>query len=168
MLLHKMKFPPGIVYLAHRLHHAVLPPILVYIGTRAWTVIFMKPIPGWAKASACILSIPLALACSILYKEFRNKREAAIRGAVLAPRTKSGIGGIDVLLTLTRSFKAGWIGMHHDALSNSYLYSYLPCMMNIHSGSPFDKYCETYGPTVNLRFLFEDRVGALISPLNIR
>lgn len=129
-----MEIPPGIVYLARRLHLAVFPPVLVYIGTRVW-VVFTKPFPGWVKTPAYILSIPVALACSILYKDLRDRRQAAIRGAVLAPKVKSSwIGGIDILLSLTRGFGKRWIG------------------------SPFDKYCEADGPIVNIRFLFENRI----------
>lgn len=54
--------------------------------------------------------------------------------------------------------------VHHDALVNPILYFHLPCLTNDHSGSPFDKYCEADGPIVNIRFLFENRVGALLSP----
>lgn len=105
-----MEIPPGIVYLARRLHLAVFPPVLVYIGTRVW-VVFTKPFPGWVKTPAYILSIPVALACSILYKDLRDRRQAAIRGAVLAPKVKSSwIGGIDILLSLTRGFGKRWIG----------------------------------------------------------
>ena len=69
--------------------------------------------------TSCILSIPLALACSIPYKEFFNRRGAAIRGAVLALSAKE------------------WDRyVHHDALSNPYLYSCLPCVTTIYSGSP--------------------------------
>jgi len=160
-----MEIPPGIVYLARRLHHVVLPPVLVYIGTRAWAVVFTRSFPGWVKTPAYILSIPVALACSILYKDLRDRRQAAIRGAVLAPKVKSSwIGGIDILLSLTRGFGKSWIGtciVMRSLIPT--LYFCLPCLTNDLSGSPFDKYCEVYGPVVNMRFLFENRVGALLT-----
>ncbi|KAL4075543.1 cytochrome P450 [Scleroderma citrinum] len=130
-----MAIPPGIVYLARRLHRLALPPVLVYVGTRVWTVVFVKHIPGWVTTPAYIFSIPVALACSILYKDFQDRRQAALRGAVLAPSVKSKwIGGIDTLLSIAGGFGKEWIG------------------------SPFDKYCEVYGPIVNMRFLFENRI----------
>ncbi|KAL4063269.1 cytochrome P450 [Scleroderma yunnanense] len=127
--------PPGISYLARRIHCLALPPALVYLGTRVWLFVFVGPLPTCVKIPAYIFSVPIALACTVLYKDIRDMRQAALRGAVLAPRVKSRwLGGIDTLLSLTRSFGKGWIG------------------------SPFDKYCQEYGPTVNIRILFENRV----------
>ncbi|KAG6329054.1 hypothetical protein ID866_10034 [Astraeus odoratus] len=129
-----MGIPPGVVYFVRRLHHLALPPALVYVSTRIWRIILADPFPGWLKAPAYLASFPIALACSIIYTDFRDRRQAALHGAVLPPKVKSTLpGGIDTLVSISRNIRKGWIG------------------------SPFDQYCREYGPTYNLGILFENR-----------
>ncbi|KAI6003547.1 cytochrome P450 [Pisolithus orientalis] len=127
--------PPGFIYIAGRLPHLVRPLALAYVGSRIWAVVFAKPAPRWLRVSAYLFSIPLALTSKVLYTYLRNMREAAHRRAVLAPRVKSiWPGGFDIILSVARSFRNG------------------------HIGSPFDLYCQEYGPVVNVRIMFEDRI----------
>ncbi|KAI6033800.1 cytochrome P450 [Pisolithus microcarpus] len=130
-----VEFPPGFIYIGHRLHHLVCPLALVYAGSGTWAVVFERPAPRWLRVSAYLLSIPVALTWSVLYSYLRDRREAARRGAVLAPRVKSWWpGGFDILLSVAHGFRKG------------------------HIGSPFDQYCQEYGPVVNVRVVFEDRI----------
>ncbi|KAI6151607.1 hypothetical protein BKA82DRAFT_27320, partial [Pisolithus tinctorius] len=127
--------PPGFVHIARQLHCLVRPLALAYAGVRIWTILFEEPAPRWLRVSVYLFSIPMAAACSVLHAYLRDKREAARRGAVLAPRVKSiWPGGLDIILSVAQDFRSG------------------------HIGSPFDRYCEEYGPVVNVRIVFEDQV----------
>ncbi|KAI6033791.1 cytochrome P450 [Pisolithus microcarpus] len=127
--------PPGFVYIAGRLPRLVYPLVLAYTGSKLWTLVFEKPLPCWLRVSAYLFSIPFSVACSMLYTDLRDRREAARRGAVLAPRVKSmWPGGLDTIISVSRAFR------------------------NAHIGAPFDQYCQEYGPIVNVRILFEDQV----------
>ncbi|KAI6122898.1 cytochrome P450 [Pisolithus croceorrhizus] len=127
--------PPGFVYIATQLPRLVRVLALAYASTRLWELVFGKPAPHWLRVSAYLLPVPLAFTCNVLYTCLRDKREAARRGAVLAPRLKSRWpGGFDTLLSLVRGLQNG------------------------HVGSPLDQYCQEYGPIVNIRIMFGDRV----------
>ncbi|KAI6099100.1 cytochrome P450 [Pisolithus sp. B1] len=127
--------PPGFAYIATQLPRLVRVLALAYASTRVWELVFGKPAPHWLRVSAYLLPVPLALTCNVLYTCLRDKREAARRGAVLAPRLKSRWpGGFDTLLSVVRGFRNG------------------------HIGSPFDQYCQEYGPIVNIRIMFGDRI----------
>ncbi|KIO11875.1 hypothetical protein M404DRAFT_126596 [Pisolithus tinctorius Marx 270] len=130
-----MGIPPGFVYIAGRLPSLVRPLALAYVGSRVWAVLFEEPAPRWLRVSAYLFSIPLGVACSVLYSYVRDRREAARRGAVLAPRVKSmWPGGLDIILSLAQDFR------------------------NVHMGAPIDQYCQEYGPVVNVRLMFEDQI----------
>ncbi|KAI6003546.1 cytochrome P450 [Pisolithus orientalis] len=130
-----VKVPPGFIYIARRLHRLVRPLVLVYASSKIWAIVFDKPLPRWLRVSAYLFSIPIAMACSVLYADLRDRREAALRGSVLVPRVQSRWpGGFHILLSLARAFRKG------------------------HIGEPFDRYCQEYGPAVNVRFMFENRI----------
>ncbi|KAI6039226.1 cytochrome P450 [Pisolithus marmoratus] len=130
-----VEIPPGFIYISGRLPRLIRVLALAYAGSRIWAIVFDKPAPRWLVVSAYLFPIPLTMACSILYTYIRDKRDAARRGAVLAPQVKSRWpGGFDVLLSIARGFRKG------------------------HIGSPFDQYCQEYGPTFNARIMFEDRI----------
>ncbi|KAI6140938.1 cytochrome P450 [Pisolithus thermaeus] len=125
--------PPGFAYVAGRLPRLVCLLTSAYASSRVWELVFGKPAPCWLWASAYLLPIPLALTCSVLYTYLRDKREAARRGAVLAPRVKSRWpGGLDILLAGAQRIQKGHIVL--------------------------DQYCQEYGPVVNIRVMFEDQI----------
>ncbi|KAI6040654.1 cytochrome P450 [Pisolithus marmoratus] len=130
-----VEIPPGLIYISGRLPRLVRVLGLAYAGSRIWAIVFDKPAPRWLVVSAYLFPIPLTMTCGILYTYIRDRRDAARRGAVLAPQVKSRWpGGFDVLLSIARGFRKG------------------------HIGSPFDQYCQEYGPTFNARIMFEDRI----------
>ncbi|KAI6099109.1 cytochrome P450 [Pisolithus sp. B1] len=125
--------PPGFAYVAGRLPRLVCLLASAYASSRVWELVFGKPAPCWLWASAYLLPIPLALTCSVLYTYLRDKREAARRGAVLAPRVKSRWpGGLDILLAGAQRIQKGHIVL--------------------------DQYCQEYGPVVNIRVMFKDQI----------
>ncbi|KAI6040639.1 cytochrome P450 [Pisolithus marmoratus] len=129
------EIPPGFIYIGRRFHRLVSPLAIVYAGSRIWAIILKNPAPRWLRVSAYLFSIPVALTCNALYTYLRARREAARRGAVLAPQVKSRWpGSLDILLTIAREFRKGPIG------------------------SPFVQYSQQYGPFFNIRIMFEDRI----------
>ncbi|KAI6033797.1 cytochrome P450 [Pisolithus microcarpus] len=125
--------PPGFIHIAGRLPRLARFLAFAYASSKVWEFVFGKPAPRWLRVSACLLPIPLALACSVLYTYLRDKREAARRGAALAPQVKSRWpGGFDTLLSVARGVRRVHI--------------------------VFDQYCQEYGPIVNFRIMFEDRI----------
>ncbi|KAI6117315.1 hypothetical protein EV401DRAFT_1599485 [Pisolithus croceorrhizus] len=103
--------PPGFVHIAGRLPRLVRLLAFAHTSSRIWELVFGKPAPRWLRVSAVLLPIPLASTCNVLYTYLRDKREAARRGAVLAPQTKSRWpGGFDTLLTVAWGFRTGHIG----------------------------------------------------------
>ncbi|KAI6168961.1 cytochrome P450 [Pisolithus thermaeus] len=127
--------PPGLVYIAGRLPRLIRPLALAYAGSRLWEVVLKKSFPRWLRISLYLFSVPFSVTCGVLCSHLRDGREAARRGAVLAPRVKSmWPGGLDTILSVSRTFR------------------------NAHMGAPFDQYCQEYGPVVNVRILFEDQV----------
>ncbi|KAI6040657.1 cytochrome P450 [Pisolithus marmoratus] len=130
-----VRIPPGFVYIADRLPRLVHPLVLAYASDKIWAIVFKKPSPRWLSVSVYLFSIPLAMTCTVLYTYLRDRREAARRGAILAPRVKSRWpGSLDTILSVARTFR------------------------NAHTGAPFDQYCREYGPVVNVRILFEDQI----------
>ncbi|KAI6033794.1 cytochrome P450 [Pisolithus microcarpus] len=125
--------PPGFIYIGSRLSRLARLLAFAYAGLRVLEIVSGKQGPRWLRVSAYLLSIPLAVACSVLYTYLRDKREAARRGAVLAPQVKSRWpGGFDTLLSVSRGIRRAHI--------------------------VFDRYCQEYGPVVNVRIMFEDRI----------
>ncbi|KAI5984812.1 cytochrome P450 [Pisolithus marmoratus] len=130
-----VEIPPGLVHIGRQLPRLVLPLVFAYASSWAWAIVFEEPAPRWLMVSACLFPVPLAMTCGVLYTHLRDRREAARRGAILAPRVKSRWpGGFDILLSIAQEFRKGDIG------------------------SPFDQYCQEYGPIVNIRTMFEDRI----------
>ncbi|KAH7888187.1 cytochrome P450 [Phlebopus sp. FC_14] len=130
-----MELPPGIVYLAYNLHRILLPPAVTYAGVRVCSLIFDSSVPRWLQIVLYLLSLPLALTCNVFYTELRDRRQAALQGAVLAPRVASKWpGGLDTLRSL------------RDVRNSNYM------------GERVEKWCETHGRTINVRVLFSNRI----------
>ncbi|KAI6140932.1 hypothetical protein EDD17DRAFT_295584 [Pisolithus thermaeus] len=124
--------PPGFVYIAGRLPRLVRLLAFAYASSRIWELVFGKPAPCWLRVSALLLPIPLASTYNILYTYLRNKREAARRGAVLAPQVKSRWpGGFDTLLTVARGIRTGHIG-RRSTMSPDLLYGTVWLMKHEH------------------------------------
>ncbi|KAG1875428.1 cytochrome P450 [Suillus subalutaceus] len=130
-----MELPPGIVYLISCLPQLLLPPAIVYGLNRICDFAFGISLPGWSQIPAYVLSFPALFTCSLLAANYRDRRQAAMRGAVLPPRYPSRLpGGLDILVALVQDFKIGYMG-----------------------GLMGEK-CNTLGHTFNMRVLFENRI----------
>ena len=106
-----MELPPGIAYIAANAHRVVLPPAIAFYGINLYSTFFNVSMPIWLQLPLCLLSLQLALSSSTLYANFRDQRQAAMNGAILAPRVPSKWpGGLDILLPNVRNFRRGYLG----------------------------------------------------------
>lgn len=129
------QLPPGIVYLISCLPQLLLPPAIVYGLNHICDFVFHVSLPGWSQIPAFVLSFPALFTCSVLAEKFRDRRQAALHGAVLPPMFPSRWpGGLDVLAALIQNFKIGYMG---DLM---------------------EEQCGTLGHTFNMRVLFENRI----------
>jgi hypothetical protein len=121
-----MTIPPGLAYLARVLPLILIPPCVVYgilnIISRDYLEI---GIPEWLALVVSVFSLPIVLCVSALHTNYRNRREAAARGAVLAPLVKDRWpGGLSTLATILRNFKSGYPGWFHCSVhfTGPYIY----------------------------------------------
>jgi hypothetical protein len=107
-----MDLPPGIIYLVSCFPQLLLPPALVYGTNRICDFAFAVSLPEWSRIPTYILSFPVLFTCSVLAEKYRDRRQAALRGAVLPPMFPSTWpGGLDVLAALVQNFKTGYMGV---------------------------------------------------------
>lgn len=150
-----MELPPGIVFIVYNLPRILLPPALAYSGIRIWDIVFAIPFPEWLRIPLYLFSLPLALTCSVFYADWRDRRQAALHGAVLAPRaTSRWPGGLDTLARNVQNFRSGYMGMSKWTICLSSFAHRLP-------GEILEEQCKEHGQTVNIRVLFENRVSLL-------
>ncbi|EIW81963.1 cytochrome P450 monooxygenase pc-3 [Coniophora puteana RWD-64-598 SS2] len=130
-----MAVPPGFLYIAQNLPRFFLPPGATFAVLRILRDQHHIDLSTWLEIVACILSLPVAFVANNLYWSWRNARDAAARGAVLAPKAKARLpGAIDRLLDTAKLFATGYIG------------------------EAFDQQARVHGNTVNVHVLWEDRV----------
>ncbi|KIJ61017.1 hypothetical protein HYDPIDRAFT_31717 [Hydnomerulius pinastri MD-312] len=79
-----MQLPPGLIALIRILPKLFSAPATVYLGLQAWEFIG-GAVPQWLHVPAYILSLPAAFVASVMYTQIRDRRQAALRGAVLPP-----------------------------------------------------------------------------------
>lgn len=130
-----MELPPGIVYLTSCLPQLLFPPAVVYGLNRICNFAFGVSLLGWSQIPAYVLSFPVLFSCSVLAAKYRDRRQAAIHGAVLPPKFPSRWpGSLDILAASLQNFKIGYMG---DLM---------------------EEQCSTLGHTFNMRILFENRI----------
>lgn len=107
-----MELPPGFIYLFSCLPQLLSPPALVYGLNRICDFILGVSLPEWSRMPTYILSFPVLFTCSVLAANYRDRRQAALRGAVLPPFFPgTWPGGFDVLAAMIQNFKTGYLGM---------------------------------------------------------
>jgi len=112
--LPNMELPPGIVFITANAPRIVLPPVLALCGIKLLDTLFNVYIPFWLQVPFYVASFPLALACRSMYADLRDRRQAAMNGAILAPRVPTRWpGGLDLLLRSVRNARSGYMGMHN-------------------------------------------------------
>lgn len=154
-----MNLPPGVIYLIIRLPKLVLPPALVYALNRICDFAFGVSLPPWSRVPTYILSFPILLTCSMIATNYRDRRQAALRGAVLPPMYPSRWpGGLDILAALVQNFKTGY------SMGLSIKQLYFLFFMDTVAGDVMDEQCNTLGHTINTRILFENRVCTSFKP----
>lgn len=106
-----MNVPPGITYLVQRIPRILTPPIiayaLVYLGKTHLSI----QLSGWGLSSVLLLSLPVGLTLSVLWKDLAIRWDACAKGAVLPPISPDPFpGGARSLYRAVTSFKTGYPG----------------------------------------------------------
>ncbi|KAG9314895.1 hypothetical protein JVU11DRAFT_3999 [Chiua virens] len=102
-----MELSPGIVFTIVNAPHIVLLPVLTLCGD-----VLQCLHTFWFQPCLCIASLPLSAACSVWYVDYRNRRNATMNGAILAPQVhRKWRGGLDLLFSSLNNFRGGCLGM---------------------------------------------------------
>ncbi|EIW81954.1 cytochrome P450 [Coniophora puteana RWD-64-598 SS2] len=127
--------PPGFVWIALNLPRLLFAPALAYSALRALRTYNDVNLPTWLNVIICTSALPVLFTANVLYSDWRIKRDAAARGAVFPPTPPDKLpGGIDRLLLANRRFKNGY------------------------QAEIFANLTREYGPTINMRLLWENRL----------
>lgn len=106
-----VQLPPGLIALARVLPRLLSAPAVVYASIRIYKAVLGKPAARSLQILAYLLSLPLAFAAKVVYVRINNQRQAALRGAVMAPSIKSNWpAALDKLSTLLWNYRNGYLG----------------------------------------------------------
>jgi hypothetical protein len=110
-----MNVPPGIAYLVQRLPRILTPPILAYALVYLGKTRLSIELSGWALSSVLLLSLPVGLTLTVLWKDLIIRWDASAKGAVLPPISPDPFpGGARSLYRAVTSFKTGYPGAPSD------------------------------------------------------
>ena len=113
-----MELPPGVTLVTASARSILLPPAIALCGISFWQTQYNVSMPIWLQLPLCAASLPLTLACSVVYADFRERRQATANGAILAPRVPSKWpGGLDLLFATMQNFRSGYLGMYDLPIS---------------------------------------------------
>ncbi|KAI9572479.1 cytochrome P450 [Boletus coccyginus] len=130
-----MELPPGIVFITANAPRIILPLVLALCGIQLLNTVFNVYIPVWLQVPFYVASFPLVLACRSTYADFHDRRQAAMNGAILAPRVPTKWpGGLDLLLTSVWNSRSGYMG------------------------EVIEKQCKDNGNAITLGILWENRI----------
>lgn len=108
-----MQLPPGIAFVTVNAPRVILSPALAFCGVHLLNTLFHVHVPVWIQGIIYIASFPLALACSAKYADWRDGRQAAMHGALLAPQVPSKWpASLDLLYKSVGNFRKGYLGMY--------------------------------------------------------
>lgn len=104
-------FPPGITLIFANVPRMLLPIALTTSGIKLCKLLFGLSLPDWLYVPLSIASLPLSLACRLVYADLRNKHQAKLHAAVLAPSvTTKWPGGLDLLISILKNLREGYMG----------------------------------------------------------
>lgn len=130
--------PPGPLWIIQRFPNLIVPLILLHLLCRFADLYFGVTVPIWATILLGIASSPLLLALYIRWIQYKNRRDAEIMGAVLAP---------DMKADSSLPFGLGILKENVDEFVN-----------NRYFGELGFKRTERFGWTFNIRTFTENRV----------
>ena len=103
---------PGIDFLAPQLLKLSIPPALLAVAGRYLASTYNSPIPTWVLASVSFLTVPVVSAVQIIWKSFKDRRDAAALGARLPPVFNGkSIGNLDILAFMRQQWDIGYPGL---------------------------------------------------------
>ncbi|KAJ3499527.1 hypothetical protein NLJ89_g10090 [Agrocybe chaxingu] len=99
---------PGLTYLQRVVPHFAIPSAVVYLALRIANDFLPITIPSWVIIPATLFARPIIFFASSWYSDIANKRDAAARGAVMAPMVNASSFKIigDIVETLKGGFPA--------------------------------------------------------------
>lgn len=104
-----MEVPPGIAYLVQRLPRILTPPTLAYTLVYLGKTHLSIELSTWGLSSVLLLSLPVGLTLSVLWKDLVIRWDASNKGAVLPPVAPDPFpGGARSLYRAVTSFKTGY------------------------------------------------------------
>lgn len=107
------EIPPGIKFIIAISPHILVLPALTICGIKLCDLLFDLYMPDWLCFSLSFASFPFALVCSLVYRDVRDSRQAALNGAFLAPSVPTKWpGDLDLLISSLRNLSGGYIGMY--------------------------------------------------------
>jgi hypothetical protein len=130
----------------------LVPPALAFSVIKLCDFLFDWYTPHWLYTSLSLASLPFVLACSLLYTDLRDRRQAAFHGAFLAPSVPSKWpGGLDLLISSLRNASGGYMGMCHTTQVRWFAH---------HStGEVLEQRCKANGNTITLNILWEKKAS---------
>ena len=106
-----MNVPPGIAYLVKRFPRILTPPTLAYALVYLGKTYLSIQLSGWGLSTVLLLSLPVGLTLSVLWKDLVIHWDASVKGAVLPPTSPDPFpGGARSLYRAVSSFKTGYPG----------------------------------------------------------
>ncbi|PFH46977.1 hypothetical protein AMATHDRAFT_198725 [Amanita thiersii Skay4041] len=124
-----MQMTPGIRFLGSGLAYASLP----IIGSTALQQLASKyydiDVPTWVVVLSSVLAFPGASLARVLWKEIKDRRDAAAIGAQVVPKVRGKkVGNLDILQTMKEVWDSGYPGdgldkpfEDHGAVFNMYI-----------------------------------------------
>ncbi|CAA7263613.1 unnamed protein product [Cyclocybe aegerita] len=99
---------PGLTYLQRVVPHFAIPSAIVYFALRIANDFLPITIPSWIIVPATLFARPILFFATSWYSDIVNKRDAAARGAVMAPMVNASSFKIigDIVETLKGGFPA--------------------------------------------------------------
>jgi len=107
------EFPPGIKFIIAISPRILVPPALTICGVKLCDLLFDLCTPDWLYFLLSLASLPFVLACTLVFRDLRDSRQAALNGAFLAPSVPTKWpGDLDLLISSLRNLSGGYIGMY--------------------------------------------------------
>lgn len=103
-----MPAPPGVVFILRHVPFFVIPSALTYAVLKTVQLQTSLDIHPFLLILLSIIAHPVLFFVQYFYSEWQNQREAAVRGAVVAPRVEGSM--LSILKTVGDGFLIGYPG----------------------------------------------------------
>ena len=106
-----LSLPPGPRYLLRQLPSILVPPAVTYLLLQLLSTQLSLRLPSYLLVLAYTLSWPIAFTLLVQWRAWKNRRDAAARGAVIPPEVEHKLpGSVDLLVRMFRNDKTMYLG----------------------------------------------------------